>query len=362
MKHNIVYITALVLGIILIFLYLQISAPTEVFYGFAENKETDISHDENLLIQEIYVTDGQEVKAGDMLLKATNPVFTQKIKELQIDKQSEAISLKLQQQEYDAKLSDLKNAKESAITKLNDEITEIKARIATKEKMYDVISSVNKPEAAQTADHLSLAALESELSLVSKRYDDQINNIKSIQNNLTAPLKTINKKIESESKFLNNKVDQLIIKASQDGLIGSIGCKEGEHIPAYNTLMGFYKHNPTAVKGYVHESMILHVNVGNKLEVSSTINPEKKILGEVTGLGSRIVEIPERLRKMPEIKSYGREVIISIPSENEFLQKEKVILNTLEESNTLGLKKLFSNLGTHQAADNKSLDKSRISQ
>jgi hypothetical protein len=46
----------------------------------------------------------------------------------------------------------------------------------------------------------------------------------------------------------------------------------------------------------------------------------------VIGMGHRIVEIPERLRKIPEIKTYGREVLIQIPSDNKFLQKEKVVL------------------------------------
>jgi hypothetical protein len=49
-------------------------------------------------------------------------------------------------------------------------------------------------------------------------------------------------------------------------------------------------------------------------------------------LGSRIVEIPERLRKNPDLKTYGREVLIAIPPSNLFLQKEKVILNLLKKT------------------------------
>ena len=52
----------------------------------------------------------------------------------------------------------------------------------------------------------------------------------------------------------------------------------------------------------------------------------------ITGLGSRIVEIPDRLRKNPDLKTYGREVLISIPPTNFFLQKEKVILNLLKST------------------------------
>jgi len=120
-------------------------------------------------------------------------------------------------------------------------------------------------------------------------------------------------------------------------LIGNILCKEGENISSFSTLINFYERNPTLVKGFVHESLILEVQEGDSLVVSSTLHPEQKTSGEVIGLGSRIVEIPERLRKMPELKTYGREVLIRIPSNNNFLQKEKVMLNSLniEDSHTL---------------------------
>ena len=41
------------------------------FYGFAQNKETEINFEESLLIESIYVTEGEFVKEGDTLLVAT---------------------------------------------------------------------------------------------------------------------------------------------------------------------------------------------------------------------------------------------------------------------------------------------------
>jgi len=134
----------------------------------------------------------------------------------------------------------------------------------------------------------------------------------------------------------------LDILAPSDGLIGNIPCKEGENFPSFKTFINFYERNPTIVKGFVHESLILQVKVGDSLLVSSTLHPEQHITGIVTGLGSRIVEIPERLRKMPDIKTYGREVLIAIPAENNFLQKEKVMLNSLNENPESSFASFFS--------------------
>jgi len=88
--------------------------------------------------------------------------------------------------------------------------------------------------------------------------------------------------------------------------------------------------------------MILEVKVGDELEVSSSLHPDHKVRGVVFGLGSRIVEIPERLRKMADFKTYGREVLIKIPEENNFLQKEKVLLNTITKESGITFGNLFS--------------------
>ncbi len=114
--------------------------------------------------------------------------------------------------------------------------------------------------------------------------------------------------------------------------------KEEIFSASFNTLITFYEENPTLVKAYVHENMILQVNEGDTLEVFSSLHPDHRCLGVVTGLGSRIVEIPERLRKLPEVKTYGREVLVSIPRDNHFLQKEKVVLDlnrTIKLRNTI---------------------------
>ena len=88
------------------------------------------------------------------------------------------------------------------------------------------------------------------------------------------------------------------------------------------------------VVGYVHESLVLQVSVGDSLDIVSSLHIEEKCRGKVIGLGHRIVEIPERLRKIPELKTYGREVLIQIPASNHFLQSETVILNLLNNQKT----------------------------
>jgi len=113
-------------------------------------------------------------------------------------------------------------------------------------------------------------------------------------------------------------------------LIGNIYCKEAEHVPAYKTLLSFYEPHSALIRGFVHENMTLSVDIGHRFTVSSLKDETITYEGKVVGLGSRIVEIPVRLRKMEQVKTYGREVLVSIPKDNLFLQKEKVAMNHVE--------------------------------
>ena len=96
-----------------------------------------------------------------------------------------------------------------------------------------------------------------------------------------------------------------------------------------SALISFYEPHPQFIKGYVHENLSLKVAVGDTFLVRSTKDASMAYKGAVTGLGSRIVEIPERLRKMPDVLTYGREVSVQISPENAFLQKEKVALELM---------------------------------
>jgi hypothetical protein len=109
-----------------------------------------------------------------------------------------------------------------------------------------------------------------------------------------------------------------------------VHCKEGENIQAFAVMISFYEQNPNQVVAFVHESLLLKIKINDSLLVTSSLRPEEKTMGCITGLGHRIVEIPERLRRIPEMRTYGREVLINIPLQNHFLQNEKVVINIID--------------------------------
>ena len=345
-KINIIYLAIIPLCYLLYQMNNSLGQASAFFYGFAENKETELSHDKAVAIHKILVAPGQEVSKGHLLMKVKQSSIDYKIDVAGLELEELKIRKQQRRQELTNKIEQLKTKLKSELAELNAQIQELEANIAYNKSLMEGLKSLENEQVTDnnSSYHLRLKTLKESKSLIAEPINIQIAQLQKELNNLNIPSAIEAEKIKSQIDYFKDEQNQLAILAPTDGLIGNILCKEGENVPAFKTLINFYERNPTIVKGYVHESLILQVKVRDSLLVSSTLHPELQIQGIVTGLGSRIVEIPERLRKVPEVKTYGREVIIRIPPKNPFLQKEKVMLNSLEENSDHSFVSFFSTL------------------
>lgn len=329
-RINLLYIVAAILIIFVLRLNRHFGKQTLLFFGFAENKEMEISLDHAISINEIYVTPGQKVSEGTPLalvsratLDLENTSLSHEIAELE-SKQA------IQNADIISDINRLRAEKTSRESEINSEIEQLRAEIDFNESLLKDLKSIqtgNETPRQKGSRELKIEALEKELELTVKPLDIEIKRLEASLNNPNNPLKIQKEKLQSEVAFLKTEKDKLSIVAPVDGVVGSVSCKAGENLDAFSSIVTFYNQKPTLVKAYVLESLILQVELGDSLTVTSSLHPEHQCGGVVVGLGSRIIEIPERLRKMPEHKTYGREVLVSIPTTNHFLQKEKVMLN-----------------------------------
>lgn len=329
MKHiNILYILAIVVFILLYKLNSEYNTATVLFFGFAENKETEINLDHPVEVNKIYVTPGQKVKAGELLAEVTHSDLDFKLNDVSHEITELQVKDQLFRNDLKAEIRELEAKKLSKESEIYAEIQQLENKLALNKSLIKDLKSISIKEQDKTTSPIAtkIAALKEELQMTVQPIQVQIDNLQAELSNTNSPIKVRMKKLGQEELLYKNAEKKQALVAPTDGVIGNIHCKEAEHITSFKTLITFYEQNPTLVEGFVHESLIVHVQVGDTLEVSSSLHPERNCLGVITGLGTRIVEIPERLRKMPEIKNYGREVLIKIPRENNFLQKERVKL------------------------------------
>jgi len=338
-KINWFYV-ALIVIIPLLFWLLKSEDEDEIaFFGFVENLETEINYNYDIVVDKIFVSLGQKVTSGSPLMK----ISRRKSKEVLEDQSFQIQTLLAEEKAWKKKkLNELEkltfikerevNNIQSKIIKLEKEQAFKKSLVSGKLSFADTSGNYN-PMADQ------LEQLKKELDQISKQYDQESNSLNDEIAYGINPFRTKINELQAEKDFdATHKIQYIDVPAPSEGLIGNIYCKEAEHVPAFKTLLTFYEPHSGIIKGYVHEDLTMSVEIGDLFEVSSLKNEELKYEGKVIGLGSRIVEIPARLRKFPQIKTYGREITIAIPTDNIFLQKEKVVLKINQQSQNLNIK------------------------
>lgn len=330
-KFNLIYIVAFVICVLLtLSLGLKIDRSI-TFYGFAENKETEINMENPVEVTKIHVTTGQKVRKGMVLLDVLSSSLPIKISNTNYKIEELQTKYSFWKTDLDWKISQYNIELKEKISKIQSQIGLLNAKISRNKELAASIKSIsienNDQLKIKSPITLKIEGLQKELEFTKKIITTEINNLKSERFASNNPMLSKIKSLEEELVYFNSKIKKQTILAPSDGLIGNIHCKEDENSPSFNTLITFYEESPSLVVGYIHKDLLLKVNINDTINVFSTLRPDISNIGIVKTLGSRIVEIPSRLRKIKELKTFGREVIIKIPLDNPFLQKEKVTLN-----------------------------------
>ena len=306
----------------------QYGNQTFIFFGFAENKEMEIRLEHPVLVQNIAVTVGSKVKKGDILLEVTRSSLNLTQSDLNHEVAKLESQLKMGELDIRATIRRLQAMKIAKQNEIRTQLEQLQSEMSINQSLVQGLESIApaKDNSGRSPNEIRIEGLKKELRLAVRPIDAEIRKLKQELGESENPLKIQIEKLTEELGFVQEEEDKLVIHAPNDGVIGSIFCKVGEQLPAFTTFITFYEQNPTQVKAYVLENLMLSVNLGDSIFVHSSVQSGTNCMGKVIGMGSRIVEIPERLRKNPTFRTYGREIQIEIPTNNNFLQKEKVIL------------------------------------
>ncbi len=317
-KFNFLYwvVLPVVFGACWLF-FRSVNAPQTVFYGYAENKETQISLDEAVQVKSVAVTPGQKVMKDQVLVELD---YKENDIELALTKHNiEQLNRKIVQKRSEvlAAIEKTKSEKTEKLAALESDMTEAKSKLDYQKSLVsqESASSFQNPLEKQ------ILSLQKEITTTGTAYDKLIASYQKMLSD-PSPEEEEAAGLKEKMRLLTTDNNKAVIKAPFDGLVGNINCKASEYVDAHTTLLSFYEVRPTEALAYIHESMSLSVNIGDEVNVSSVMHPDHVAKGVVTGLGHRIIEIPERLRKIPEYKTYGMEVYIRLENANAFLQKE----------------------------------------
>lgn len=331
-KKVLYYIIWAVIVIVLIFYTIKYKGGSEAMIAQVENEVTAISFHKPVLVRNIYISPGQVVDSGELLLEVERPDLKldmdRKIKEKLLAEKSKKDSRIL----YDNSIKILTNQYKGEEQVLINQKEELMYQSQMDEKSRQQLDgksilSYYPPDSIrfrqiQLIDE-QLMKLEYEFSLKKQQL------LYSLQNNIfkcNSELTIIDKEISE----LSLEQSQLQKRAEKRCTIGNLFVQLNELVPPYKTLLSIYDINPTLIKAFVHESVVEDIRIGAKVIVVS-VNRKYKIEGQIIEIGSRITSYPDKINPLINQASYGQEIFINIPDANNFLNGEKVYVYLLED-------------------------------
>ncbi|MFK7922559.1 MAG: HlyD family secretion protein, partial [Bacteroidia bacterium] len=255
-RVNLLYLAIIPIAFVLFQMTIKLGQASALFYGFAENKETELSHYKSVLIEQILVTPGEFVKKGQLLMVVEQANLDFKIDDAGLELEKLAAEAKRDRQELQNQIAQLKAKRSAKQANITAEITALEARIASQKALLSELKSIKPASQSQSANDLKLEALKVELAQVVHPIDVELAQLEKMLNSIVLPSQAQQNKVQGEIQYYQSEQAKLNILAPSDGLIGNIRCKEGEYISAFTKLINFYEPKPTLVKGFVHESLI----------------------------------------------------------------------------------------------------------
>ncbi len=299
-----------------------------VFMGIAESDELVVSYTSPVEIRDIQVVPGKEVNEGDLLIIVKSPELDAKIEAVGFQLQEIKARVNVSAKETIGQIEQIESQIATKTVDINSQIAQLEAQFQLNKDLTEGLRSIESDQLisdGQNPIKMRIAGLKEELELFKQSANARITQLNATLNSEENPYEVQVKNLVDELRLLNNEKQKLTNYAPISGVIGNINFAKGEKVSPYSPILAIYSKSPSFVKGYVHESVVQEINIGDKVEVRSQQN-SSFIPGELVGVGSRIIEFPIRLRKNPDAAIWGREVQIDIADENKFLLGEKVIV------------------------------------
>jgi hypothetical protein len=331
MKFNILYALWLLLFGISVWLVYRFSNTAAIeLFGTAETEGQVLSYEYPVLVHQIKVRTGDAVRKGDTLLVSSRP---------DLDKQTILKTNELQQNEAakQASTEDLRNEIEKLtgehFTKVNGLKTDIELLEAEEAAQSDLRKLVSNEKNTKSLLVDKIRLLENTVRLEERRFTMQMKQLKAQQTAMAVVHDTRMQSVNQEMVFMRDAQTKLILRAPMDGFIENVTVFEKETTAQFKPLLKINPRTPDKVKGFLPEASEALYRMGDTVQLRSTTRPLVIQTGILVGAAPQLVELPLRLRKIQEMKAWGREVYIKLPSQNDFFIGEKILITLKRREN-----------------------------
>ncbi|MBK9271539.1 MAG: biotin/lipoyl-binding protein [Saprospiraceae bacterium] len=332
MKINAIVISWFLAILGIIYIYNQMMGLSQThFFGSTEAEEIQVKPEFDGRIKQIHVNPGQTVRQGDTLLV---------LEVFDFDKRKADLNQQIQMAEFANRVDQNINTQEKKIleaeyryklSELQNELSELEQQAGIQKELKNKVSSV-----FDLKSNGQSSLLQTEMEGIRKQ-------IKDLETEKSARMAAIDqfayKKSgghraylnaqKSEMNFLDQEYQNRYILSTLNGMIGEFYFHPGDFIDSRSVIFSITSSKPSKVKAFLPESSELIPQIGRKVFLQSSYRTEVSDSGAIIYVYPTISELPYRLRKIPEMRAYGRELYIALPPDNPFFVGEKVRIDLI---------------------------------
>lgn len=324
MKFNVLYILfpAAILACLWIAKDFQ-GMQGSTFFGIAETEPRILNFDHDLSVREVFIKAGDKIKAGDTLA-----IFHRA--ELDENEFIQYREMLANETERAAERAILEKEKEVVQARLNVDLRELAIDIKllhTEDSIMMVyrgnLYGQSTPEQNMVIKE-RIAGLQKQMEDLKEQAGEELL-VLSAKINATNDMAAVKaNKLKGQLTMIETERERLVLISPIDGYVEDVYFSVNAMIPAHKDLVKINPDAPNKIIGFIHEANEVPLSIGSNVEMASFNRPGIVSTGLIVGVNPKMTELPLRLRKFIDLRSWGREVYISIPATNSFYISEKV--------------------------------------
>lgn len=325
-KVNILYVFWIILFIIACFLVNNFvrTSQTTVF-GTADTEGVILNTEYAVAILKVMVRTGSKVKKGDTLMILIRPELDRETTQKNSDIQVNNAERQSRTQDIDKEIGRLRA---DFIVKTNEMRSQIQL-LESEEKTQDALRKVvdnNKTNNTISLLVEKINALKQAIRIEEQSYAVQLEKLNQTKAAASSVFDSKQNSVNQEISFLQQAQNKLILRSPIDGFVENVFAFENQITPQYNPLIKLNPQKPNKIKGFLPESIDIAYRLGDTIEVYAARRPNIKSKAILIGSNPQLVELPIRLRKFQNTSTWGRELYINLPADNDFYIGEKIII------------------------------------
>lgn len=318
---------------LVVFLNVRFQGQAEVFRGIADTLETVLTTESVSEIARIDATPGQTVRKGDTLVRLIRPDLDLRMQQIGREMQHVQGQTMASATDLDRRVNEIKAGLETRRSQIHLEVQQLQELNRRSQDLARRLQVAGSGVQGDTsAAQIQIRGLEQELAVAESSARSQIALLKGSRGTQNSSGQAQSTSFSAETRLLDQERSRLVLLAPQDGVIGSVYFREHDKVNAFAPILSMTAKAPTLIRGYLRENIATALHGGDSVTIVSMSIPDQEIKGVVVGLGTRIVEFPVRLRHIPTIPLWGREVLIRIGPDNRFLLGEQVAIRPFPRS------------------------------